>query len=135
MNEALQSDVCVGIFWSISGKIYGESEMRNDQSDALEGIVDSHLEHWKVWESPEKLVGIPIVRKDYEYFAFPRGRVLYDVRSKKHIVYCDASLMNSNAKQQICTLFGFNFQTVLWKRDAHYTTDEDGIRDLFDGGT
>lgn len=126
--------VRVGVFWYIKGHIYGEQETLNTKDYAIDGMVDSQLEHWRVWENKSQIINVPIERSDYEYFYFPRGRTLYDERISKYIVYCDKALMSSDIKEQISKFFGIDNKEVAWKRDLHYSTDENTISGLFEDG-
>lgn len=132
-NDHNQS-VSVGVFWCINGHIYGERESLKVTDHAVEGMVDSHLEHWRIWDAPNQMFEAGICREDHEYFSFPRGRVLYDVRALKYVVYCDQVLMNPNAKKQIANFFGIAVREAIWRRDIHYSTDGEAIRGFFEDG-
>ena len=132
MKYGLDSDVCVGVFWGISGQICGKKEILDARVHVMEGMVDSQLEHWQVWEAPDELANLPDHREDHEYFSFPRGRVLYDLSLDRLVIYCDSALMGLDTKEQIASFFGFSPKEARWRTDDHYTTETEAIRKLFE---
>lgn len=121
MNARL--GVCVGVFWSINGKIFGERELRA-RTDAVADMVDSSLEHWSLWEDPNRLIDVPVRRDDHEYFAFSRGRVLFDLKTDKPVVFCDPKLLVPTTRKEIARFFGFSDRDAKWQSDPHYQTDQ-----------
>lgn len=134
MHSDYGHSVHVGVFWYIKGCIYGERETLNTNEYAIECMVDSQLEHWRVWDTESKIVDVPVFRKDYEYFSFLRGSVLYDVRYSKYIVYCDEVLMTPHIKKKIAIFIGSVNEEIIYKTDLHYSTDGETIRGLFEDG-
>lgn len=132
MNRKFKQSVNVGIFWYISECVYGATEFLDIETNTIVGKVDSHFEHWRVWETDGYLDGAPIDRKGHEYFDFPRGRILYDVIASQYIIYCDRILLSQIIREKIASFLNIDIKEVIWKPDLHYTTDRNAIRNLFD---
>lgn len=56
---------------------------------------------------------------EFEYFDFPRGRVVFDTVSKKHIIYVDSCIRSKRKITEIKKIFSITGECKL-KRDEHY---------------
>ena len=77
----------IGIFWIYKSKIYLKS-INMTEVKAIGYFVDSDFSHYQVWDK------ISLQNRDfylYEYEDIPRGRVVYDVKNEKYIVYSNKS--------------------------------------------
>jgi len=86
---------------------------------AIDCFVDSDFSHYKVWDE------VSLQNRDfylYEYEDIPRGRVVYDVKSEKYIVYSNRNIITSS-KAKALIINGFDLETddVLFNYDEHYT--------------
>ena len=117
----------VGIFWYYRSTVIGEA---NELSDALDGgdFIDSPLTHNRYWEVIQRQT--PKL-KFSEYIGVPRGRVLYDKKEGRPLVYMDKVLFKLTIQRKICAFFDLPEALTDFERDAHYTTDEDDLRSLF----
>lgn len=112
--------VKVGIFWVICGKVYSYIEERETNKlnarEKLSGKIDSDYEHLTAWD-------FDLAKKfpTADFATFPRGRVMFDIKENRHIIYSDRCI-TANQTTQIETLF----QTINAKicRDEHYRCDK-----------
>lgn len=78
----------VGIFWTIGGKVYPYIEERETNKlnarEKLSGKIDSDYEHFTAWDK-ELSKKFPTA----DFATFPRGRVMFDIKENRHIVYAD----------------------------------------------
>jgi hypothetical protein len=122
---------CVGIFWGIPGST-GIWHIITDAT-RLEGAEPygdflthprGHFEVWTEWQKQSigSLVkrGIPEVVAFHEYEDFPRGRIVYNVKSIGFILYADRRLQHPNIVSQIAGLFALEAGTFIVRSDSHY---------------
>ena len=119
----------VGIFWYYRNRVIGTA---NALSEAFDGgdFIDSPVTHNRYWEVIQRQV--PRLRFS-EYTEISRGRVLYDKGAQHPLVYMDKVLFKLAIQRKICAFFDLPEEVTEFERDAHYTTDEDDLRSLFEG--
>ncbi len=117
----------VGIFWYYRSTVIGTA---NELTEAFDGgdFIDSPLTHNRHWEVIQRQ--LPELRFS-EYIEVPRGRVLYDKREERPLVYMDKVLFKLAIRRKICAFFDLSEKVTDFERDSHYTTDEDDLRSLF----
>ena len=117
----------VGIFWHYRSTVIG---IANELSEAFDGgdFMDSPLTHNRYWEVIQRQV--PALRFS-EYIEVPRGRVLYDKKEERPLVYMDKVLFKLAIQRKICAFFDLPEEATEFERDPHYTTNEDDLRSLF----
>lgn len=120
----------IGVFWLYQGKVLGQTQRQDEGQQGIAGLIDSRLEHAAVWEAQQCFCRQFTELTGLEYFAIPRGRVLYVINSGP-LVYLDRTLMNQQSKELIAAFFGFKPGTAKWRRDPHYTTGKDELMKLF----
>lgn len=106
----------VGIFWVIDGKLYLHREgiIKREQKEKGVVLVDSSLSHFKEWELHQK-------EYPYDDFAtYPRGRVIYDVNRKDHIIYTDRCVKMSEINKIVERCY-INKYVIAY--DEHYRCD------------
>jgi hypothetical protein len=85
-----------------------------------------HQEVWDAWRrmSPRdlKALGIPILIKESAYDRWPRGRVVYEVRTQRFVIYADRRLHGRQTVRAIRSAFGLEHQRVVVRSDDHYRT-------------
>lgn len=106
----------VGIFWVIDGKLYLHRQKINKRELKEKGVVlaDSSLSHFKEWD---------LHQKEYPYDDFathPRGRVIYDVNRKDHIIYADKCVKTSEINKIVERCY-INKYVIAY--DEHYRCD------------
>ena len=118
----------VGIFWHRDGAIIGAAHALKDGVD-MEEFIDSPVNHVTYW---------PVIQRQSprwrhtEYLEVPRGRVLHDKMKGRAMVYMDKTLFTPAIKRQVRAFFDLPVRGTRFGRDAHYTTDENDLRTLFD---
>lgn len=122
----------IGVFWLFDGEVFGETTTLADAQQSVPGLLDSDATHVAVWEKYGNFTDSSPILAHYDYQDIPRGRVLYQVRKQRFLVYLDKALMSKEIKSTIAEYFGFTPQQADWKRDLHYTTDLEAIAQLFD---
>lgn len=106
----------VGIFWVIDGKLYLHREeiIKREQKEKGVVLADSSLSHFKEWELHQK-------EYPYDDFAtYPRGRVIYDVNRKDHIIYTDRCVKMSEINKIVERCY-INKYVIAY--DEHYRCD------------
>lgn len=127
LMETAMDHVVTGVFWLLpvdnETKIFGVIEPQGLDNCSSGGSLDSRYEHWHIWEQQPQLANLPTYVLSDEYFAYPRGRVLFDLNRRRHRIFCDKLLLQSEIKTSIKSFFGLQRQPVLWSSDPHYTTN------------
>ena len=119
----------IGIFWVYKNKVIGRTKSL-DECVAVNNWIDSPEEHSAVWEDEPAFEELRKSRT--EYFKIPRGRVVWNQKENKPVVYADKTLLSDEIiKQKIAKFFKLNTASVLWEADSHYTTDENDLSALF----
>lgn len=110
----------VGIFWVINGKIIRFIENRGtddlSKREQATGKTDSGFEHFSTWDK-ELANKYP----DADFATYPRGRVMFDIKENRHIVYADKCVTKENT-EEIVKLFDISEYAV--ERDEHYRCDK-----------
>lgn len=112
--------VKVGIFWAIGGKVYPYIEERETNKlgtrEKLSGKIDSDYEHFTAWD-------FDLAKKfpTADFATFLRGRVMFDIKENRHIIYADRCITDKELK---CV--ENLFQTINAKicGDEHYACDK-----------
>jgi len=83
VGEIPRDQQWVGIWWHSSEQLLLILQSTKGLT-ANEGVIDSDL-----WHSEEWGMALPILKADpaQEYFAVPRGRVVYDEEGKRGVIY------------------------------------------------
>lgn len=109
--------VAVGIFWVIRGKVYYKLQLKEEHAvNRITTKIDSDYGHFYEWDG---LCGKRYPHADFA--TFPRGRVLYDMKEMRHIVYRDECITDEELKKVI-EAFNLNKYQVL--TDEHYSCDK-----------
>lgn len=109
----------IGIFWYFENKIIGIAHDSNQSDQDSLGLIDSSYTHVKFWET---LKQNSLNLQEFEYEEIPRGRVIYNFKTRKIYVYMDAKLFKKSIAKQISEFFNLDFDSVLWMKDPHYKT-------------
>ena len=109
-------DPMVGIFWLYNcGLIVHGTPLPEGEKwgDYINGPL-SHIDYWT------ELQGNGKVSCDVEYEEPPRGRVVYDIRKQRFVVYADRCILTrQNVVRQIITQMALP-SDVTTATDAHY---------------
>lgn len=127
----------IGIFWGYQGEIFGAKQSLSAGDSTLPGFIDSIFAHVNVWETPLAVKSQYSELRSMEYQDIPRGRVVFkgsaaQAKNGKYIVYLDKCLFTDMYKQVILEFFELQDKKVVWRMDAHYTTNPDDLDALFE---
>jgi hypothetical protein len=121
----------IGIFWIYKSTVIGKAIALNDGVEGVPGIIDSQDNHADFWEQNREYINHFPELSGVEYYAVPRGRVLFIKKTNRVQVYLDRNLIRRESKLLISNFFEFDPGYALWKNDLHYTTSENELDNLF----
>lgn len=124
----------IGVFWIHQGVVLGRALLLSGGEEGMPGLLDSPDTHVDLWERQPGLIKLPLPLRRSEYFSIPRGRVLWDRKQNRSIVYMDSELFSPDIKMKIMVFFGLEGCEVSWKTDSHYTTQSNDLAALLDEG-
>ena len=121
----------VGIFWFVPddlGKHFLLADLTPLKLAETYGDCFTHsVGHSEFWESlsrkgPAGLakIGLPSAPAWHDYIDFPRGRVVYDKRSSKFIIYADQRIWRKELLSLIIARFSIPSDAVSIIADSHY---------------
>lgn len=117
----------LGIFWYWNQKLLCVKQSAS-MADSTNGMIDSHLTHVKEWASfQEKHSELRLV----EYEEIPRGRIIYEIKTKIFWVFMDKTLFSARFKNKLIETFQLPSARVQFSRDPHYTIDPTDLEGLF----
>lgn len=105
----------VGIFWVIPDKDFGQSVLEVcksycDNEADKNGFINYPYSHYEVWDEEVKGLG-------GDCYKYPRGRVIYDAKNNKHLIYAD-KCVSPSAIDEVVELFEIENYRIC--RDEHY---------------
>jgi len=118
----------VGIFWVYNGRVLAFPVSLKD-AYRCGSFFDSPENHVDVWS---RILSQRPELDGMEYFAFPRGRVVFNENEQCFTVYLDKVLMIPSVQKRIRAAFGLPEARTHFEHDAHYTTDAEEIERLFE---
>jgi len=107
----------VGIFWLMAGKMILETTILSKAEDY--GAFKVHpADHYSVWE---KLQRGGVVPADMEYEESPRGRVMYDTKTRRFRLLADRCILKDKGiVSNIVTTMTLTKQNMDMGADSHY---------------
>jgi hypothetical protein len=108
----------IGIWWD-DGKRRAVLAHPLDENATGDVLVDSNLGHIHEWPKISKTFG---KSKRDEYFSVPRGRVIYDRRKKRGIIYHGPSTSPGRLKEIAAE---FHLEKWVACLDEHYSMGDD----------
>jgi hypothetical protein len=123
----------VGIFWGIPGSDSRWTILTDatplSEAEPYGDFLTHPRGHYDVWSSWQTLSAAALAKQDipqavayHEYEDFPRGRIVFQIKSGQFIVYADRRLQRSDVVTDIATLFAIAPGTFVVRSDAHYRT-------------
>ena len=112
----------IGIFWFYRGTVLGRAVDLAAGEQGVPGLLDSPDNHAALWENDRKLLALFPELRGQEYFAVPRGRVLWKTAEQEAVIYLDAKLLNKEVQQKILDFFDLGEAKIVWRTDPHYST-------------
>lgn len=121
----------LGIFWFVpidetrSGLIHDMTPL--EHAPAYGDMLTHDCGHAEFWEFLTRLgpnylqsINVPTIPAYSEYDDWPRGRVVYDTRSDRFIIYADRQLHNRPFINQILRAFDLPPEKTTIQTDMHY---------------
>ncbi|PZT84256.1 hypothetical protein D7V64_15845 [Acinetobacter cumulans] len=109
----------IGIFWYWNCEVLGIAHNFSPSDIDSIGLADSnyaHVEYWKIIQSTNKEL------KYMEYEEVPRGRVIFNSKLNKIIIYTDKRLLIRSRIEKIARFFEANSEQIVVRSDPHYKT-------------
>jgi len=107
----------VGIFWLVGGKLMVDVTPTSHAETYGEclGHAKGHFEYWT------ELQHAGVISQNTEYEDPPRGRVVFNVRTRKYILYADKCIRKkSKVVRKILRDFGLPEDGTILSSDEHY---------------
>ena len=123
--------ISVGIFWVHKNEVIGQVEERDTANVNETGLIDSDFQHIDEWSRLRAASKYARELSGKAYESILRGRVLFDVRKNKHVIYTDVRSISALNKKHVLDFFGLKGVRVDWRYDQHYSLREN-ISSLFD---
>lgn len=123
----------VGIVWDVRDG-NGPPQLVIDGTSLVEaepyGDFLTHARgHYEVWEGWRQLGPAGLIRRGlppaiawHEYEHFPRGRVVFNTRSRRFTLYADSKLQGRDARLEVLGMFGLDPLFCDVHSDPHYRT-------------
>jgi len=89
----VQGQPMVGIFWLLGNRLIVDTSPLSEAEpygDCL-GHEESHDHYWSVQQ------GLGNVPQDVEYYEHPRGRVVYNTKTKRFALYADRCILKQQS--------------------------------------
>ena len=107
-----------GIFWFVRGEMFADRYDYNIENHAQKDFIDYPYSHFDMWEklSKNRLIGA-------DFATYPRGRLLFDVKQGKYLLYLDRCITTEETKRLI-TFYELEKERYELSRDEHYSCDK-----------
>lgn len=126
LNEALNQQGRVGIFWIYKGRVLADSvpaAKGEEYGEFVNGLSD-HCNYWVTFQKQ-----LPELRR-YEYEQVPRGRVVYNTVADTFTVYGSARFVrDENQRTMIMESFQLPPDRTRFQPDEHYGPVPGMLRD------
>ena len=104
----------VGPFFWIQGRLIAYPVELEDGVDSGVGIIDGRSGHRTEYAKLPQ-------RFEHDYDFWPRGRVVFDTKKNRSIVYLDRCIKNDEAvRGEIVKAYGLNPTKTSWRLEFHY---------------
>jgi hypothetical protein len=123
----------VGIFWGIPASNRAWTIVTDAtplaEAEPYGDFLTHPRGHYDVWSAWQKLNAAALARQSipqavayHEYEDFPRGRIVYRIKTGQFIVYADRFLQEPELLTEIASRFALVPGTFVVRSDAHYRT-------------
>ncbi len=116
----------VGVFWRVENMLVVNCSPLIE-AETYGDCITHAAGHYELWEKWRKLgsaklksLGYPIKICSTEYESWPRGRVVYDVSSRRFIVYMDKRLQITQIIDHLTVTFCIGQSECIICSDYHY---------------
>jgi len=116
----------VGIFWRVNRTLLIDRTKLNDAERYGDCLTHAagHYERWQEWQAlSEKVLastGYPSLLRLTEYDEWPRGRIVYEILSRRFVLYADRRLQKPEIIDALKMAFGLSEAEFAVRSDAHY---------------
>lgn len=110
----------VGVFWIHNGIIFGQAFSASEIHATSLGIIDASIDHATLWDSClfERVELKELI--NLEYFQTPRGRVVFNTKSRAAQIYTCTELLSKSNRLLVRNFFDLTRTKVRWIVDEHY---------------
>lgn len=134
IEPALTQDLVptIGIFWRVPHEgalVLVTDSVPFTEAEVYGDCITHPRGHYEVWEEWRKLGsrelkrrGLPLAIISHDYEHFPRGRIVYDLKTKYFTIYTDRKLETPYLVDQILKLFHLERKQYKVRPDSHYKT-------------
>ena len=116
----------VGVFWKVGTVLLVDTSTLDDAEPYGDCITHraGHYELWEKWQgigaARLKALGYPTTIAVSEYDAWPRGRVVFENRGSRFVIFADRRLQKADTVLVIIAAFGLSDRSHVVRSDAHY---------------
>jgi len=116
----------VGIFWRVNAVLVIDRSILDEAERYGDCITHAagHYERWQEWQALGivrlKSTGYPDLIWSSEYDQWPRGRIVYEMPTRRFVLYADRRLQKPGVIDALKTAFGLNEAEVIVTSDSHY---------------
>jgi hypothetical protein len=107
----------VGIFWVMGKRVLIDGTSLNE----AEGYADfkiHNIDHYSLWEKYQR---VEVVPGDIEYDEVPRGRVVYNIKTRQFTMFADPCILKAKGMTQyIMAKMNLPFENTKIETDEHY---------------
>ena len=116
----------VGIFWRVTDCLVLERSVLAEAEPYGDCLTHAggHYERWETWRalsaSGLRAASLPVEIATSEYDDWPRGRVVYEVPTRRFVLYADRRLRRPMIVSVLRGAFGLSAAVVTVRGDPHY---------------
>jgi hypothetical protein len=116
----------VGIFWRVDGVLVIDRSALDNAERYGDCITHAagHYERWEEWRAlsgaQRASAGYPDRIASTEYDEWPRGRIVFEIPTRRFVLYADRRLQQPAIIEALKAAFGLSKAEVIVKSDSHY---------------
>ena len=116
----------VGIFWRVNDILVVDRSALDDAEAYGDCLTHAagHYQRWEEWQAlggtGRAAEGLPNQIGSTEYDQWPRGRIVYETRARRFVLYADRRLQGPDIIDALKVAFGLNGAEVVVRNDSHY---------------
>lgn len=123
----------VGVFWRV-GEILLVDTSTLGEAEPYGDCLTHRAGHYELWEKWQAIGAAGLRTRGYptkiaasEYDAWPRGRVVYEAKDDRFVIYADRRLQAAVTVRTIIAAFGLVACRHVLRSDAHYRASDSGF--------
>lgn len=110
----------VGIIYVVKNRIFIDSTPVDSSLLLInkgKDFINHKNDHFSYWKT---ILTVDHTLRNFDYADFPRGRVIYDIKSEKFLLYLDKCIMSKKLMiNKIISLMNLPISTII-STDEHY---------------